>query len=340
MARPIPIYMDHDEKYRADACGPLVRAAQVGTMKVTMISAGHYPGKSMSRRQLPGLKMAGVWDAVVEQTWGLPWHRNEGIELTFMERGRLSFATDEMSFDLGPDDLTIVRPWQRHRVGNPNIRPSRLHWLLIDVGVRRPHQAWKWPPWLLLSPPDVAELTLMLRQNERPLWKTNPELRHVFQDIAICLEKNSNDSKISRLTLCLNELFLILLETMRKKNMLLDQSLTTSHRTVDLFLKDLRSNSEHVVLPWTVQKMAESCDLGVTQFIYHVRTVANTTPLQYLTECRIELAKRLLQSRPHVSITETAMECGFSSSQYFATVFAHRLGFPPREYVKRFATIK
>jgi AraC-like DNA-binding protein len=261
----------------------------------------------------------------------------QNMELTFLERGRLSFVTDEQAFNLEADDLAIVRPWQRHRIGDPNIRPSRLQWLVIDVGVRRPDQAWKWPPWLVLSPSDIAELTLMLRQNESPLWRTNPELRHVFQDIARCLETNKEDSKISRLALHLNELFLILLESMRKKNIVLDQTLTTSYRTVELFLNDLRNNSEHVALPWTVEKMARSCDLGVTQFIHHVRSVVNMTPLQYLIECRIDLATKLLRSKPNACITDTAMDCGFSSSQYFATVFARRLGVPPREYIRRLA---
>jgi AraC-like DNA-binding protein len=335
----VPIYTDHDERYHADACGPLISAAEAGTIKVTMISGGHYPGRSLSTGMLPGLKMAGVWDTVVEQKWGLPWHRNEGIELTFLERGRLSFCTDERSFNLESNDVTIVRPWQRHRIGTPNIRPSRLHWLLIDVGVRRPHQAWTWPPWLLLSPSDIAELTIMLRQNEKPLWTANHGLRHVFQDIARCLECDSDGRNISRLTLRLNELFLILLETMRQKDVRLDQTLTTSHRTVELFLKDLQTNPEHLALPWNVEKMAHSCGLGVTQFIHHVKSLVNMTPVHFLIECRIDLAKKILQKRPKASITETAMECGFSSGQYFATVFARQLGVSPREYARSFATV-
>jgi AraC-like DNA-binding protein len=302
-----------------------------------MISGGHYPGPSLPEAALPGLKMAGVWDALVDQDWGLLWHRNEGVELTFLEQGRLDFSTDEGPFDLESNSLTIVRPWQRHRLGNPNIRRSRLHWLLIDVGVRRPDQTWNWPPWLVLSSQDIAELTVMLRQNERTVWKANQELKRSFQAIAQCLGTDSNGGHISRLTLHLNELLLVLLETMRHhKDVRLDEKLTTSNRTVELFLADLKIHPEHLSLPWTVEKMAHSCGLKATQFIHHVKLLVNMTPARYLIECRIEFAKALLRSQPKPGITETAMQCGFASSQYFATVFSRQLGLSPREYVRKY----
>jgi AraC-like DNA-binding protein len=51
-----------------------------------------------------------------------------------------------------------------------------------------------------------------------------------------------------------------------------------------------------------------------------------------LSHCRIEAASRLLREEPQRSITEIALDCGFSSSQYFAKVFRHRMGCMPRIY--------
>ena len=56
--------------------------------------------------------------------WGLDWHRNEGIEFTWLEQGTLPFATDDVETVLRPGDLTITRPWQRHRVGAPHVTPG------------------------------------------------------------------------------------------------------------------------------------------------------------------------------------------------------------------------
>jgi hypothetical protein len=50
----------------------------------------------------------GYWDARSNQTWGLDWHRNEGIELTYLARGKIAFAVDKTDFQL------ITRPSDRH----------------------------------------------------------------------------------------------------------------------------------------------------------------------------------------------------------------------------------
>ena len=135
--------------------------------------------------------------------------------------------------------MTIVRPWQRHRLGDPVIRASRLHWVLIDIGVRRPHQEWRWPPWVVLSPADLDELTKILRQNEHPIWRATPEIRKCFQNIAKCMETDSEPGSISRLCLQLNEMLLLVLDMLRQRQVGLNVALTTSRRTVQLFLNDL-----------------------------------------------------------------------------------------------------
>jgi len=328
----IPIYRDHDETYRADSCQPLRQAAAGGGVRLEALRHGHYPGGALPAAALPGIKMIGFWDAAEDQPWGLDWHRNEGVEITFLERGALAYGADGKHYLLQPDDLTIARPWQLHRVGDPRVTASRLHWLIIDIGVRRPHQPWKWPPWLLLARPDLDELTKTLRHNEQPVWRANPDLRRSFREIARTIEAKSDEHAISRLTLRVNDLFLSLLEMFRIKRVRLDTSLTTSRRTVQLFLADLRANPEHLSERWTLAGMADSCGLGRTQFVHHVRSLTNMSPLQFLTHCRLEASVEALCDRPRRPITEIALACGFSSSQYFATVFAAHFGCGPREF--------
>jgi AraC family L-rhamnose operon regulatory protein RhaS len=81
--------------------------------------------------------------------------------------------------------------------------------------------------------------------------------------------------------------------------------------------------------------MAESCGLGVTQFVHHVRRLTNMSPLQYLNECRLDTAATMLRQSPSLSIIDVALACGFSSSQYFATVFDRRFGVCPTLFRSR-----
>lgn len=335
MPRPAPIYRDHDETYRADTCAPLVEAVGQGAVRLEALVHGHYPGRRLPKQSLAGIKTVGYWDAAEDQEWGLPWHRNEGIELTFLESGSVAFALEDKTFALQPDDLTVTRPWQRHRLGAPHIGVGRLHWLIIDVGVRRPNQSWKWPPWILLSPADLAELSDVLRHNERPVWRASDDVRRCFQAIGQAVECDRKGSSVSRLTVRINDLFLLLLDLLRRQKVRLDRTLSSSRRTVELFLEDLRAHPEHLQIEWSIEEMAQSCGLGVTQFVFHVKRLTNMTPLHYLNHCRLDLAAKLLAQRPDAPVLEVAMACGFGTSQYFATVFGQRYGSSPSEWRRR-----
>ncbi len=332
MRTPVPTFHDDQGVFLADSCQPLVEASARGAVRLEALVHGHYPGCQLPSNILPGLKTAGFWDALGPQDWGLPWHRNEGIELCFLESGSVTFSTDESEWTLHPDNMTITRPWQRHCVGNPNIGACRLHWVIIDLKVRRPNQEWKWPPWLVLSSDDLAELSNILRHTERIVWHASSDLRRCFQSVAQAVQDSPNGSSVSALTVRLNELLLLLLLLVRRQELRLDEGLSSTRRTVELFLKELSRDREQLVSPWTVEQMAASCGLRVTQFVHHVRCLTNMTPMHYLSHCRLDYAAGLLLEYPKRSVTDISLDCGFSSSQYFATVFGARFECAPKEY--------
>lgn len=330
MPRYTPIYMDQGATYHADTCGPLVKAVEQGQMRLEALARGSYPGRRLGRSHLHGVRTVGYWNASEEQDWGLDWHRNEGVELTFLEAGQLGFGADEHGYPLRAGDMTITRPWQPHRVGDPHLDACRLYWVILDVGVRRPNQAWKWPAWLVLTAEDLKELTNMLQHNEQPVWHAPAEIQRCFQQIGSAVRENVANNKISLVTVYLNELFLLLLEMLRKRGISLNPSLSGSRRTVELFLNDLKSNPESLAHPWTVPLMAEQCGLGTTAFVDHCKHLTNMTPVQYLNHFRVNAASALLIENPDMSVTDVAFACGFASSQYFATVFRRFAGASPK----------
>jgi AraC family L-rhamnose operon regulatory protein RhaS len=56
------------------------------------------------------------------------------------------------------------------------------------------------------------------------------------------------------------------------------------------------------------------------------------TPVQFLTQYRLETAASLLKKQPDLTVSEIAYAVGFSSGQYFATVFRKRYGCSPTDY--------
>ncbi len=327
-----PQYQDENRTYSADRCRPVIEAVAAGKLRQESLVHGHYPGRRLPRGVLNDVRMLGFWDADTDQDWGLDWHQNEGIELTFLENGRLDFAVDQKRFRLLANDLTVTRPWQSHRVGNPHITASRLHFLILDVHVRRPHQPWQWPSWLVLTRTDREDLTRFLRQNEQPVWATTLEVADCFRRIGRAVEASEMTDNISRLTVFLNELFVLLLDMFRAQRIELDRSLTSTQRTVRLFWESLEASVERAALEWTVQRMARQCKLGVTRFTQCTKELTNLAPGHYLNHCRLKLARRMLWEHPELNVTQVALACGFTSGQYFATLFRERFGMPPSAY--------
>ena len=333
MARLAPIYEINDgASIQADTCQALQIGVNAKQVSVSALSRGRYLGKKLPKKALPGICSVGFWDAVHDQEWGIDWQRNEGIELAYLETGRAEFALDDFHTVLEPGQITIAHPWQRHRIGGPRFFASRLHWLILDVGVRRPNQAWQWPSWVTLSDKDREELTNTLRHCKQSAWVGSREMLRCFRLIANAVETDESGNNISRLTVRLNELFVLVLDMFRANPVPLDELLSSSRRTVELFLRDLMHNPASIEQNWTLLSMANHCGLGVAKFVQECRLITNLSPAQYLQDCRIQAACRLIREYPEKSVTDIAMSCGFSSSQYFATVFRRKVGASPREF--------
>ena len=327
------IFHDGDQGFFADTCEPLKQAAAAGEVVLHAWGRARYPGAPLPADRLPEVRSVGVWDASGKPAWGLARHCNEGIEFAYLERGRTAFEVDGGKWLLRKGHLTITRPWQFHAVGDPAIGASRLTWLILDVGVRRPNQTWHWPAWLLCSPEELLKLTRLLSQNEQPVWQASAEIERWFVKLAALLESGEEPAAAeSKLKLYINGLLLAVLEMFANERIPLDAYLSSSQRAVQMFLQALPGYAGH---DWDLATMAAQSGLSRTQFSEYCKELTGLTPIQYLMRCRVEQAARLLAERPEMSITDIAFACGFNSSQYFATVFRSATGCTPSEYARR-----
>lgn len=322
-------YFDSLAVFHADTCEPLRAAAAAGDLEMHALARGSYPGSRLPHNEMRELKTVGFWNASRDQSFALDWHRNEGIKFTFLSSGHVGLGVDDQRHELEAGDLTVTRPWQSHRLGFPVLPACRVHWIILDVGVRRPNQEWRWPKWLLLSRAEIAELTMLLQGNEQPVWRANAPLRDAFEALADLTQQGDNPTAMSRLKIQINATLLEVLALLRDRPVPLDTYLLSSRRTVALFLESLGGALER---SWTLNEMAESCGLGRTTFANYCNAITNVSPMDYLNALRIKRARELLEMEPDRSITEIAALCGFDTSQYFATRFRHEVGSSPREY--------
>jgi AraC-like DNA-binding protein len=185
---------------------------------------------------------------------------------------------------------------------------------------------------MVLCERDREELTRVLQHNEHPVWRADSRIEKCFESIAFAVDQSASNLKESLLRLRINELFLEVLSLLRQQNLTLDERLSSRRRSVELFLASLKNQIDQ---PWTLDLMAEQCGLDRSRFTHYCYEITNMSPSEYLNSCRIQRACQILTSDSRVSITDVAIECGFSSSQYFATVFRKHTREAPTHFLKR-----
>src|ERR1700744_5297814 len=103
-----PTFRGAHTRYSVDQCEPQTKAVADGKIEFHALTKGHYPGTRVPGNVLPGLNSIGFWNATGEQDWGEEPHRNEGVEILFLETGTMGFAVDQKKFDLHAGNFTIT----------------------------------------------------------------------------------------------------------------------------------------------------------------------------------------------------------------------------------------
>jgi AraC-like DNA-binding protein len=81
-----------------------------------------------------------------------------------------------------------------------------------------------------------------------------------------------------------------------------------------------------------VEELVARSRLPQARFFREFKAVAGVTPKEYVLRLKIEEAAGILEREPARPVTTIAHELGFSSSQYFATVFRRYLRVSPGDY--------
>ena len=77
--------------------------------------------------------------------------------------------------------------------------------------------------------------------------------------------------------------------------------------------------------------MAQLAELSSYYFARQFKRSTGLSPHQYINQQRIEKAKRLLKQRKY-SITQVAIECGFSNQSHFSRAFRKATDITPKRY--------
>ena len=96
----------------------------------------------------------------------------------------------------------------------------------------------------------------------------------------------------------------------------------------------LRAVHDTVHAPWTVESLAEAAGMSRSAFAARFKQLLGQTPLEYVTEWRMQKAMQLLEKRDK-KLIDIARSVGYESDAAFSKAFKRVVGANPGEYLKR-----
>jgi AraC-like DNA-binding protein len=91
---------------------------------------------------------------------------------------------------------------------------------------------------------------------------------------------------------------------------------------------------DSVSTPWTVESLAAAATMSRSAFAVRFKELLGQTPLEYVTEWRMQKAMQLLQQRDK-KLIDVARSVGYESDAAFSKAFKRVVGANPGEYLKR-----
>jgi AraC-like DNA-binding protein len=255
----------------------------------------------------------------------ITWHYHQGTEVIFLLSGAVGyeFREHEPVHVHGGHFLMIPRGVE-HR-GIQNVRTPAI---LCGV-VLNPNFCDAWPSAGSSSPLAKGELHWM----RNSLARSGPVVCSFSRDLKGVLERlmkaqrefeGNRQSHLFRASLRLWACAVIV----GAVGELSAPSSPVSHELVVAAQEYLK---QHLAEPVRMPDLVKHIGLGQSQLFHLFKVATGLTPNDYLVRLRVEKAKELL-ARPRQSVTDVALEAGFSSAQYFSGVFRKYSGQTPREY--------
>ena len=91
---------------------------------------------------------------------------------------------------------------------------------------------------------------------------------------------------------------------------------------------------DRVDTPWTVESLAAAAGMSRSAFAARFKELLGQTPLEYVTEWRMQKSMQLLQQRDK-KLIDVARLVGYESDAAFSKAFKRVVGASPGEYIKR-----
>lgn len=269
---------------------------------------------TFEEHQIPGLRMFGYHSTSHAIAPLPPHYHKDCFEFSYLVQGNLQFSVHEQAYSISGSDMYITFPNEIHDTGNKPMSLHQMYWFQLQANDPR--------QFLFMDYSSARKITTQLYQLPSPVIKLNSHIDNILSTILSCIAHNTELERIKAGTL-IGLLLCIILESADVSNF---QVTPDIQRAKDYIL-------QHIHEELYMDELANTALLSVSRFKQKFKEQIGTSPRSFINFHKIEAAKQMLQDG--YSVTDTAMELSFSSSNYFSAVFRRYTSLSPTEYIKQ-----
>lgn len=233
--------------------------------------------------------------------------------MTFFVQGHVRFRVGEHSYSLTGGDLFAVPPNEPHDTGSVPLSLHQMYWFQLEAGDPA--------HFLFMEEGAAAGLLERLRQlSTRVIQLEADQATEMLE--AVFRYLNSGDPLQLRQGAQLLGFFLY---------WVVEDAADISFRITPDIGRATDYIMEHIQEELSIEELAQVALLSVSRFKQKFKLQLGISPRNFINLRKVELAKRLLHDGQ--SVTQVAMDLGFSSSNYFSSVFRRYTSYSPSQYV-------
>lgn len=243
----------------------------------------------------------------------LPPHTHaDCFEISFLASGNISFYMDGKDFNLSGGDAFITFPNELHSTNSIPMSAGELYYIKLDFA----HD----DSVLFLSKQYTCYIQERLKMIRSRNIKTdnNNTLKSIQRAFGLCQRKNPYYAALYI-------------------TMFLEQLLEFSESPFCALTPDIGAALnwiyDHLTENISLQELARISNLSESQFKHKFKKQMGSSPRDFINHEKIIYATKIIGES--TKITDLAYDLGFSSSNYFATVFKKYTYMTPTEYLDR-----
>lgn len=244
-----------------------------------------------------------------------PHSHRQMIEICFLEKGRQIYVVEGQEYALESGDIFVTYPGERHGTGGHPECKGTLYWLILSVPKPRER-------FLSLAPTDWHHLLGPLLSKRPRKCRGTPHLKTTLDRIIAVYQDDSDPLRKVNLQ---NQMLRFLLDVIACTASPGDRSPSKALLQV---LKSIDEQIEREDIP--LKALASLAGLSLSRFKARFRTEIGIPPAEYIARRKVEKATEWLLDG-NLPVTEIAMRLGFSTSQYFSTVYKRFTGKSPSQ---------